>query len=111
MSGKRMAKLLSVIVMSLALLSPAFAQGMKQKLSGLIVKQEADSFVLRTNNGMKKTVKVIAVTEIKEKKKNPFRSAREYETSQLVRGLKLEVEGRLDDSGALVAKTIRFTND
>ena len=111
MSGKRMAKLLSVIVMNLALLSPAFAQGMKQKLSGLIVKQEADSFVLRADTGTEQRVKFTPATEIREKKKNPFRGAKRYGSDDLVRGLKVEVEGRSDDSAALVAEKIRFTND
>jgi len=48
-------------------------------------------------------------TEVKEKKKNPFRRANNYATTQLLRGLYVEVEGRGDDSGRLVASKIRFT--
>ncbi len=113
MRGKHLALVSLALAASITLLSPAFAQGAgsKQKLSGVIIKQDADSFVLRTGNGMDQKVKVTLVTEIKEKKKNPFRSAREYAASELLRSLKVEVEGRLDDSGVLVAKKIRFTND
>ena len=113
MRVKQLALVSLALAVSLALLSPAFAQGagVKQKLSGVIVKQDADSFVLRTGHGMEQKVKLTVVTEIKEKKKNPFRSARKYEASELLRSLKVEVEGRLDDSGVLVAKKIRFTND
>ena len=113
MRGKHLVLVALTLAVSLALLSPAFAQGsgVKQKLSGVIVSRDADSFVLRTGNGMEQKVKLSAVTEIKEKKKNPFRSATEYDARELLRSLKLEVEGRLDNSGALVAKKIRFTND
>src|SRR4030095_1452174 len=48
---------------------------------------------------------------IVEKKANPFRSARTYPVSALLRGLEVEVEGRGDNSGALVAEKIKFTND
>ena len=113
MKGKHLVLVALALAVSLALLSPAFAQGggSRQKLSGVIVKRDADSFVLRTGNGMEQKVKLTVVTEIREKKKNPFRSAREYAASQLLRSLKVEVKGRLDNSGVLVAKTIRFTND
>lgn len=113
MRGMRLAQLWLALTLSMALLSPTFAQGMgaKQKLSGVIVNREADSLVLLPAGGTERTVKFTSATEVTEKKSNPFREARKYEISYLLRGLKVEVEGRSDSSGALVAEKVRFTND
>jgi len=54
---------------------------------------------------------VTGVTKITEKKANPFRSAKTYPVTALLRGLEVEIEGRGDSSGALVAEKIKFTND
>jgi outer membrane protein OmpA-like peptidoglycan-associated protein len=50
-------------------------------------------------------------TKIVEKKANPFRGARNYPATALLRGLEVEIEGRGDSTGALVAEKIKFTND
>lgn len=86
-----------------------FAVGQKAKITGEIVKRANDSFVLRNDRGEEALVKLTAATEIKEKKSNPFRGAKTYAPNQLVRGLEVEVEGLGDDSGALAARDIRFT--
>lgn len=113
MRGIRFGQLWLAVLLSLALLSPVFAQGTgaKQKLSGVIVNRNGDGFVLQAAGETERTVKVTSATEVKEKKSNPFRGARKYETNYLYRGLKVEVEGRPDSSGALVAEKVRFTND
>jgi outer membrane protein OmpA-like peptidoglycan-associated protein len=46
-----------------------------------------------------------------ERKGNPFRKARTYPVTALLRGLEVEVEGRGNDAGALVAEKIKFTDD
>jgi len=83
--------------------------GLTTMASGMIVRRDPDSFVLREDKGRDLLVKLTDSTQVREKKINPFRDARHYEATQLLRGLSLEVEGKADDSGALVARKIRFT--
>jgi len=85
------------------------AAGQKVKMSGLIVERNADNFILRTGSGETVTVSLTSATEIKEKKSNPFRGARKFASSDLVRGLAVEVEGLGDASGALAARDVKFT--
>jgi OmpA-OmpF porin, OOP family len=87
------------------------AVGRKQKLSGVVVSREADKMIVRDINGSDVAVTVSGATKISEKKANPFRSAKNYPVTALLRGLEVEVEGRGDSSGVLVAEKIRFTND
>lgn len=84
--------------------------GAKQKAEGVVARRDADGFILRQANGTDLAVKLTNATEVREKKGNPFRMARKYAITQLVRNLALEVEGRGDSTGALVADKIRFTN-
>lgn len=90
--------------------APVFS-GSKQKVQGIIAQRGAEAFVLRQLGGADVPVKLTNVTEVREKKGNPFRGAKKYSLAQLVRGLEVEVEGRPDSTGALVADRIRFTND
>jgi OOP family OmpA-OmpF porin len=84
--------------------------GEKMKLEGTIVDQETDNLVLRgTGGGLYKVLTV--GTEIKEKKSNPFRGARNYSKMDLLQGLHIEVKGSGDSSGSIVAKEIRLRND
>jgi outer membrane protein OmpA-like peptidoglycan-associated protein len=53
---------------------------------------------------------VTGSTKIEVRKSNPFRGAMKYEPASLVRGLTLEVEGRGNNSGVLVADKIRITD-
>jgi outer membrane protein OmpA-like peptidoglycan-associated protein len=115
--------LLFTLMMGLALLVPAYAQnsdttsgatrpsrmvkGQKQKLTGVIVKREADSFILRDQSGVDTTVTLTSATKAVERKSNPFRSAKNYGITQLVRGLEVEVEG-VSDGSTLTANKIRF---
>lgn len=109
-------KLWLTLVVGLALVVPAFPQDSKsttakQKITGVIVAMNSDSFVLRPQSGAEQTVKFSDNTMVKERKANPFRGAKSYAAGQLVRGLLVEVEGRTDGSGALIAEKIRLKQD
>ncbi|MGE0131726.1 MAG: OmpA family protein [Blastocatellales bacterium] len=82
--------------------------GQKQKVRGVIVKRDADNFIIRDITGGDIQVNLTNVTKVEEKKSNPFRRARNYGTTSLLRGLSVEVEGRGDGSGALVADKIKM---
>src|SRR5262249_16359173 len=87
------------------------APGRKQKISGVVVTREAEKMVIRDINGSDIAVNVTGATKITEKKANPFRGAKNYPITALLRGLEVEVEGRGDSSGMLVAEKVKFTND
>jgi outer membrane protein OmpA-like peptidoglycan-associated protein len=124
MRNTRLFSLLSGLLTALALCLPAIAQtqgnatatsrvaaGQRQKISGVILSREVDKLVVRDINGSDVAVSLSGATKFVEKKANPFRGARTYPVTALLRGLEVEVEGRGDGSGALVAEKIKFTND
>lgn len=87
------------------------ASGQKMKLQGMVVKRDNNSFVLRDMSGSEFNVQLGGTTKVEEKKSNPFRGSKKYSTDQVIRGLYVEVEGRGDGSGALVADKVKFSND
>jgi OOP family OmpA-OmpF porin len=87
------------------------AAGRKQKLNGVIVSREADKIIMRDLAGVDITVNVTSSTKITEKKANPFRGAKTYPVTALLRGLEIEVEGRGADSGTVVADKVKFTDN
>lgn len=87
------------------------APGAKTKVKGVVIKREGENIIMRDQSGADLTVRVAANTKIQEKKSNPFRSSKKYTEAQVVRGLNLEVEGRGDGQGALLAETIKFEDD
>jgi len=86
------------------------APGM-MKTKGVIVEHSPAGFTLRDEWGSELAVVVTDQTVIKEKKRNFFRKAIDYSPEQLLLGLKVQVEGHGDSSGALVAHEIKFTQD
>lgn len=85
--------------------------GVKKKILGTIVRREADNFILRDMAGGDIQVMLTGNTKVEEKKSNPFRRSRNYGTTQLLRGLTVEVEGRGDAQGMLVADKVKMTDD
>jgi OmpA-OmpF porin, OOP family len=86
--------------------------GEKRKIEGTIAARDGDRITVRlaaTESSL--VVKLNSLSEIREKKSNPFRKAQRYHAGQLVPGLSVEVEGRGDSDGTLVADKVRFTND
>ena len=87
------------------------ASGKKVKVQGVILKRDSNSFTLRDTTGSELNVQLTSNTKVEEKKGNPFRGAKKYSTAQVIRGLFVEVEGRGDASGGLVAEKIKFSDD
>ena len=82
--------------------------GAKTKVRGVILRRDDDNLIMRDEMGSTLNVRLSAATKLEEKKSNPFRSAKKYSQAQLIRGLNIEVEGRGDSSGALIADKIKF---
>jgi outer membrane protein OmpA-like peptidoglycan-associated protein len=83
--------------------------GIKRKFKGVILTRDVDSFIMRDLSGLDYKVNLTNITRVEEKKNNPFRRSKNYGTTQLLRGLTVDVEGRSDNSGALVAEKIKMT--
>jgi outer membrane protein OmpA-like peptidoglycan-associated protein len=78
----------------------------KQKVSGLIVDRDAESLVVRDEVGSDINVLLTDNTSVRQHKKKQILGA---DTPQLMSGLFIEVVGRTNNSGYLVAERIRFT--
>ena len=80
-----------------------------QKLKGIVVKRDPDSFRMSDTMGGSQTVVLLtAATEVKSHKRGVFRGSKEYGASYILRGLRLEVDGVGNSEGQLVAEKIRF---
>ncbi|HXK59188.1 MAG TPA: OmpA family protein [Acidobacteriota bacterium] len=88
-----------------------FTPGEDYKVKGNVIARDADTVTILTRDNQTLVVGLNDLTEVKERKRNPFRSARKYAITNLLPGLEVEIEGRGDGSGRLLAEAIRFTQD
>ena len=87
--------------------SRTVASGQKMKVKGVVTRRDADTFTVRDNNGVDTIVQLTDTTSVKAKG-GFLRSGANYAQTQILRGLNLEVEGRGNGSGELVAEKVRF---
>ncbi|HEV2762179.1 MAG TPA: OmpA family protein [Pyrinomonadaceae bacterium] len=85
----------------------AVASGQKMKLNGVVTRRDSDTFTVRDLNGGETVVRLSDRTSVKTKG-GFLRSGTNYGQTQILRGLSVEVEGRGDGSGQLVAEKVRF---
>jgi OmpA-OmpF porin, OOP family len=85
------------------------ATGRKLKVSGVIIELNSEALVVRDEIGV--TVKVVLTdnTRVRQKKRNIFGHSTSYPAPRLLRGLFVDLEGRINNSGYLVAEKIRFS--
>jgi len=81
--------------------------GAKVKFRGVIVRRDADTFVVRDASRVDTQVLLTDQTSIKTKG-GFLRSGKRYPVTDLLTGLIVEVEGRGDRQGQLVADKVRF---
>ena len=80
-----------------------------KKFRGIVSKREPDSFTMGdTMGGAQTLVLLTPTTEVKSHKKGVFRGSKDYGSSYILRGLRLEVDGVGNADGAIVADKIRF---
>jgi len=84
--------------------------GQKYKVKGVVVAQDDSSIIVRDAVGVDTRVTIAPNTSIKTKG-GFFGGGDPVASTQLVRGLNLEVEGRGDNTGALAATKVRFGKD
>jgi len=83
------------------------ASGEKMKIRGVVVKRDADTFTVRDLTGNDTVVRLTDKTSVKSSG-GFLRSGTNYGSTNILRGLNLEVEGRGGSSGELVADRVRF---
>ena len=81
--------------------------GSKVKFRGVIVRRDADTFVVRDNNRVDTEVVLTDDTSVRTHG-GFFRRGKKYPVTDLLTGLIVEVEGRGNRDGRLVADKIRF---
>ncbi len=89
----------------------AYTAGKKYDVEGNVISRDADTVTLLTDGNQKVVVGINDQTQVKEKKANPFRSAKKYGITNLLPGLVVEVKGRADNSGRIMADEIKMTQD
>src|SRR2546421_10459108 len=83
------------------------ASGEKMKIKGVVVKRDADTFTVRDLTGNDTVVRLTDRTSVKSNG-GFLRTGTNYGTTNILRGLNLEVEGRGGSNGELIAEKIRF---
>src|SRR5687768_16830340 len=81
--------------------------GAKMKFKGVVIGRDADIFTIRDRSRADYQVLITDQTSIKTHG-GFFRSGKKYPVTDILRGLIVEVEGRGDNQGTLVAEKIRF---
>jgi outer membrane protein OmpA-like peptidoglycan-associated protein len=79
----------------------------KMKIKGVVTGRDSDGFTIRDASSVETRVLLTDSTSVKTKG-GFLSSGKNYGQTQILRGLNLEVEGRMDASGNLVAQKIRF---
>ncbi|HOM99327.1 MAG TPA: OmpA family protein [Acidobacteriota bacterium] len=85
--------------------------GREIETQGVIIEIVADGFLMRAHTGQEYRVTLGPGTEIREKKKNPFRGAEAFDFQDLTVGLNVRVKGTGDVQGRILAEKVRFTRD
>jgi OmpA-OmpF porin, OOP family len=81
--------------------------GAKMKFKGVVIRRDADTFTVRDRSRVDYQILLTDHTSIKTYG-GFLRSGKKYAVTDILRGLIVEVEGRGDAQGQLVAEKIRF---
>jgi outer membrane protein OmpA-like peptidoglycan-associated protein len=85
------------------------ASGQKMKIKGVVTQRDIDNFTVQDMTGSTVSVLLTDRTSVKSKG-GFFGGGSNYGVTNILRGLNVEVEGRGDASGKLVAEKIRFND-
>src|SRR5687768_2786757 len=87
--------------------SRTVASGQKMKIKGVVTRRDSDTFTVRDMNGVDTVVRLDDRTSVKTKG-GFLRGGTNYAQTSILRGLNLEIEGRGNGSGELLAEKVRF---
>jgi OOP family OmpA-OmpF porin len=87
----------------------AVPSGERMKFKGVVIKRvDADTFLVRDRNRVDTQVLLTDNTSVKTNRKALFWGGKKYAVTDILPGLIMDVEGRGDAQGQLVAEKIRF---
>src|SRR5215468_10412360 len=89
----------------------AIAVGKKAKANGIVTNRNGDTFTIHDSRGAETTVVITNKTKFRLVRKGFFRADRSSNATEIVRGLRLEAEGRTNSDGQIVAQHIRFDEE
>jgi len=92
------------------MLLPAYAQGEKTKVKGLITARTGDAIVLKATDGSSVNVTLDDDTKVQQPKGLGIRKEK-MSAAVLIPGLKVSVEGTSQDATHILAKSITFDKD
>lgn len=86
------------------------ASGQKLKLKGIVTRRDFDqnTITVRDDNGVDTTVQLADTTRVR-RKGGFFGGGKTYPMTSVLRGLRVEVEGRGDSAGNLAATKVEFS--
>ena len=87
------------------------ADGKKAKANGIVINRNGDTFTIRDSRGEETTVVITDQTKIRLVRTGFLRADRSSNATEILRGLRLEAEGRTNSDGQIVAKHIRFDEE
>ena len=82
-------------------------QGEKQKIQGIVGVRKGDNFTVRDPSGSETSVLLTAETKVSSHSRG-LKGKKEYPVTYIMRGLRLQAEGRGDADGNLVADSVKF---
>jgi OmpA-OmpF porin, OOP family len=82
-------------------------QGQKVKIQGVVSQRSGDAFKVRDPGGAETTVLLTSSTDVTSHSRG-LRGKKEYPVTYIMRGLRLQAQGRGDADGNLVADWVRF---
>ncbi|RPI28987.1 MAG: hypothetical protein EHM61_03190 [Acidobacteria bacterium] len=88
-----------------------YTAGQEYEIEGNVISRDADTVTILTRENQSVVAALNDRTEVRERKVNPFRGAKTYAVTNLLPGLEVEIKGRGDGAGRLMAEKIRFTQD
>jgi OmpA-OmpF porin, OOP family len=82
-------------------------QGQKQKIQGVVSIRSGDTFKVRDPGGSETTVLLTGDTDVTSHSRG-LRGKKDYPVTYIMRGLRVQAEGRGDADGNLVADSVKF---
>jgi outer membrane protein OmpA-like peptidoglycan-associated protein len=82
-------------------------EGTKQKIQGVVSIRAGDTFKVRDASGGETTVLLTSGTDVTSHSRG-LRGKKEYPVTYIMRGLRVQAQGRGDANGNLVAEWVRF---
>jgi outer membrane protein OmpA-like peptidoglycan-associated protein len=83
------------------------SQGDKQKIQGVVSIRNGDTFKIRDTAGGETTILLTSDTDVTSHARG-LRGKKDYPVTYIMRGLRVQAQGRGDSNGNLVAEWVRF---